>query len=181
MPKRYRTSGLRLFALVLIATVVSALWALEKAGSIEVFIGVEAFFIAMALTAWSFTAVHFEGDNIVRTIFFVFTTKRPISSIRRVRFATDEDTFGGRTAYTTVEFTDGRRFLLFDFSKADLREIVKYVSSISPLAIDETLSTHLHSARKRTRVALRRGDSLLFGVGAFLVLVVVLLWLFERL
>ena len=108
--RRYRTSGPRLFALVFFGTAISSLWAAGKTNGLQVFLGVEAIFIAMALAAWSYTEVHFEGDQIVRTIFFFFTTKRPISKITQMRFDADEDTFGGRTAYVTIEFRNAKRF-----------------------------------------------------------------------
>jgi hypothetical protein len=68
--KRYRTSGLRLFALVLFGTIISSLWATAKTNGLQVFLHVEAIFVALALAAWSYTEIHFEGNDIVRTIFF---------------------------------------------------------------------------------------------------------------
>ena len=179
--RRYRTSGLRLFILLFFGTIISLSLATGKSSEIKVFFGVEAIFIAMAFAAWSYTEVHFEGDQIVRTIFFFFTTKRPISKITQMHFDADEDTFGGRTAYVTIEFSDAKRFTLFDFSKADLREIVERISAVVPNVTDAALRKHLDENRSKDwKTVLRPGDGLLLTVGALFVIVAVLLWVLQR-
>jgi hypothetical protein len=179
--KRYRTSGLRLSILVLLSILISALWATGSA-NFNVFLVVEAIFIAMAISAWSYTEVHFEKDEIVRTILFLFSTRSRISSVKRVRFRTDVDAFGGRTAYATIEFNDATRFVLFDFSKDDLREIANRISSIAPSAIDVAFRKHLDSeVGKDWKTAFRPGDGFLFAAGAFFLLLVLVVWLFQKL
>jgi hypothetical protein len=140
--KRHRTSGLRLFILILFGTIISLSLATGKSSGIKVFFGVEAIFIAMALAAWSYTKSILK-DPIVRTIFFFFTTKRPISKITQMHFDADEDTFGGRMAYVTIEFSDAKRFTLFDFSKADLREIVERISAVVSNVTDRSSAKNI--------------------------------------
>jgi len=179
--KRHRTSGLRLFVLVLFGTIISSLWATGKTNGLQVFLGVEAIFVALALAAWSYTAIHFEGNDIVRTIFFFFNTKRPIFTITRIRFGADVDTFGGRTTYATIQFNDAKQSIIFDFSKADLREIVDRISSIVPNVTDVSLRKNLDAkVAKGWKAILRPGDAFLFTAGALFVLVAILLWLTPR-
>ena len=99
-----------------------------------------------------------------------------------MRFDADEDTFGGRTAYVTIEFRDAKRFTLFDFSKASLREIVEHISAVVPNVTDAALRKHLDDNRSKDwKTALRPGDGLLLTVGALFVIVAVLLWVLQRL
>jgi hypothetical protein len=180
--KGYRTSGLRLFILLLFGTVISILLAIGKTNAARVFLGVDTIFLVMALAAWAYTEIRFEGDNIVRTAFFMFRRKQPISSIKRLSFGTDTDSFGGQTTYATIEFNRARPFVLFDFSKNDLREIVQRISATEPNAIDSTVRKHLDDADEGTGGghALRLGDRFIFTAGAIVVFLAALWWLLQR-
>ena len=180
--KKYRTSGLRLSILLFFGTIISIFFAIGKTNTVQVFMGIEAIFLVMAFAAWAFTEIRFEGDSIIRTVFFLFMSKRPISSIEHVRFGVDTDNFGGRTTYATIEFNSPKPFILFDFSKTDLREIVQRISAIVPNAIDPTIRAHLDSgeANKNWRDVLRPGDKLIFTAGAIFVLFALLWWMLQQ-
>ena len=180
--KQYRTSGARLVILVVFGTIVALIMAFGKARTLEVFFGIEAVFLLMAFAAWAYTAIRFEGEDIVSTMFLVRSTKRPISTIKRIRFDIDEDNFGGRTTYAIIEFRDAKPFFLFDFSKADLREIAGRISSSMPNVIDPILSKYLakETTNGNWRTALRPGDRFIFTSGALFVLIAALWWILQR-
>src|SRR5258708_36412339 len=162
--KRYRTSGIRIFILLIVATIIAAALAFSKANTLHVLFGIEAIFLLLAFAAWAYVEIHFDGSDIVRTSFFVISSRHQISAIKRVRFGSDQDSFGGRTTYATIEFTDAKPFLLFDFAKADLREITDRISAAAPNAIDTTISKHLNKEADSSgpKTLLRPGGRLLF-------------------
>ena len=163
-------------------TIISICLAVGKTNIVQVFIGIEAIFLVMTFAAWAYTEVRFEGDSIIRTVFFLFSSKRPISSIKHARFGADTDNFGGRTTYTAIEFNSAKPFILFDFSKTDLREIVQRISAKVPNAIDPNLRAHLDSgeANKNWRDALHPGDKFIFAALVIFVLLALVWWLLQR-
>jgi hypothetical protein len=117
--------------------------------------------------------IRLDGDGIVRIILFLFRSKHPISSIKRVRFDGETDSFGGPTTYVTIEFSNARPFLLFDFSKADLREIIERISATVPNVIDPDVRSHLNAkqAPKRWIDIFRPGDWFIFAGGAIFIII----------
>ncbi len=180
--KTYRTSKHKLAVLIFFGTVVALIMAVGKANALEVFLGIELIFLLMAFLAWSYTGIRFEDEDIIRSIFFLSNIRRPISAIKRMRFESDEDSFGGMTKYTIIEFRDGSRFFLFDFSRPALQKIVNRISSTIPNAVDKSLSNYLSREMtvKEWRTTLRPGDKSIFISGAVLVLLAIFWWLLQR-
>jgi len=178
----YRTSLSRIVSIVLIGVVIAFGVAIANPRPTGLFVGIAGAFLLIGVTAWGYTAVRFEGDNIVRIVFFFFRSRRALSSVRKVRFDTNVDSFGGRTSYMTIEFRNGGPFLLFDFTKSDLREIAERISSVAPDAIDPTLTAHLNEreALRDLRDVFRSINPVIFGGGTIFIIIAVLWWLLSR-
>ena len=177
--RTYRTSGLRIIILLIFGTLISFLFALGRS-NLKVFLGVETIFVLMAFAAWAYKGIRFDDGSVVLTTFFFIKSIQPISAIKRIRFASDEAVFGGRTSYATLQFKDGGTFYLFNFSKADLREIVDRISKTVPDAIDPSIIKHLSKELTASRATLRTGDRFLFLAGGAFVLLAILWWLLQR-
>jgi len=180
--KTYRTSGPRIITLLIFGTIISLFLALGKS-NLKVFVGVEAIFVLMAFAAWAYKGIRFDDGSVVLTTLFFTKKIQPILSIKRVSFASDEDSFGGRTSYAKLEFEDGDNFFLFDFSKTDLREIVERISKTVPDVIDLSIKQHLNKEqmdKRRWQASLRTGDSFLFAAGGVFVLLAVFWWLLQK-
>jgi hypothetical protein len=116
--------------------------------------------------------MHFSR-NITRRSLFVYDRTYPTMAIKKVRFSTDEDNFGGRSAYASIEFNDGRTFILLGFANADLKEIVQRIRPTNPAAID---STH----KRRIQDNFRPGDTFLFVAGIVSFLMFIVWWLMQK-
>ena len=152
--------------LVFFGTIVAIIMALGRANPLNVFLGIEAVFVVLALIAWLYVDIHFEGSDIIRRVFFIQETRHPISAIRKIRFDAEEDSFGGRTLYVTIELIDTKPFFLFDFSRADLIDIVGKISkSRDGVVVDIKLDKYLNKPVKKLKSSFRPGDRIIF-IGA---------------
>jgi hypothetical protein len=70
-------------------------------------------------------------------------------------------------------------FVLFDFSRTELREIVRQISAKAPNAIDPTLRAYFDNkgADTSSRNGLRPGDGFISAAGAIFVLLGIFWWL----
>jgi hypothetical protein len=67
--KACRTSGIRIFILLIFGTIIATFIAFSKTNTSSVFLGVEAVFMLMAFAAWAYVGIGFDGNDIVRTFF----------------------------------------------------------------------------------------------------------------
>src|SRR6266478_4121451 len=144
--KIYRMSVTFVLSGLLVGAVIAILYSIAKPRPFVTFMTVEGFFALLALLSWASVGIFFEGENIVRRSFFVFDTRYPISHIRRVRFDSNEDSFGATNPFVTIEFKNGKRFLLFSFVTVDLYRIIDRIRSSASEAVDTGLIKNINDA-----------------------------------
>jgi hypothetical protein len=108
-----------------IGLVVGVLATLGRSNQFTVFLGVCGTFLIAAFLIWETSEIRFEDDKIIRRILFIYDRRYPISEIKKVRFNDDADSFGGKSIYVTIEFGNGRTFILRGFPQTDIQEIIQ--------------------------------------------------------
>jgi hypothetical protein len=182
MKKHFRMSLSLPIAITIVGVVAAFLEAVTHSNPMYVFFVIGGAFLVVAFLLWATSEIRFEGNNIIRRILFVYDRTYPITAIKKVRFSTDEDNFGGRNAYASIEFNNGRTFILLGFSITDLKEIVQRIRPTNPAAIDSSIEQHIGSTHKRKfKDNFRSGDGVIFIGGIVVVLIAIAWWLSQRL
>jgi hypothetical protein len=163
---------------------VGLIYAIGRSNPVAVFITVEGLITFFSLLSWASNGILFDGDKIVRRAFFLVDTVHPIRDIRKVRFDRNEDSFGGIMPTVTIDFNDGKRFLLISFKRADINTILERIKTSAPDIDDKAVMNDVDENEKQLnewRSAFRPGDRFLFSFGAIVVLLAMVWWLLQKL
>ena len=128
-----------IFSGLIIGAIVALLFTIGRPHPLGTFAVVEGFFAFFALLSWASTGIFFDGDKIVRRAFFFADSAYPIRDIKKVRFDRNEDSFGGIMPTVTVEFNNGKRFMLINFRRTDINTILGLIKEGAPNIDDKAV------------------------------------------